>query len=133
MRTVHRHAGYRHHPRRTRQELFFEEPRKTELTRISLIFARTGKAAPNGKSYSMDRISDENYFYDRIIAKNDFYRLGIVTNHGDKFTISPYHIFWPVPTKAIQANVHGVVNQNKGYVGTERNEPPKDAVDQRKD
>ncbi|WP_341839951.1 RagB/SusD family nutrient uptake outer membrane protein [Chitinophaga caseinilytica] len=115
------------------RELFFEEPRKTELTRMSIIFARTGKAAPNGKTYTMDRLSDDNFFYDRVIAKNDFYRLGIVTNHGDKFTISPYHIFWPVPAKSIQANVHGVINQNKGYVGTERNEPAKDAVDTKAD
>ncbi|WP_126243914.1 RagB/SusD family nutrient uptake outer membrane protein [Chitinophaga rhizosphaerae] len=115
------------------RELFFEEPRKTELTRMSIIFARTGKAAPNGKTYTMDRLSDDNFFYDRVIAKNDFYRLGIVTNHGDKFTISPYHIFWPVPAKSIQANVHGVINQNKGYVGTERNEPAKDVVDTKAD
>ncbi len=112
------------------RELYFEEPRKTELTRMALIFARTGQPAYNGKSYTMDRFSDDNFFYDRIMERNSFYRLGIVTNHGDKYTISPYHVLWPVPARSIQANTTGVINQNKGYTGFERNEPAKDQVDQ---
>ncbi|MBL7700601.1 MAG: RagB/SusD family nutrient uptake outer membrane protein [Chitinophagaceae bacterium] len=106
------------------RELFFEEPRKTELTRISYIFAMTGKPAENGKTYSLAGFSDDNYFYDRIISKNVFYRDGIRTIHGDQYTISPYHVLWPVPTDAIQANANGIVNQNKGYTGYERNVPP---------
>ncbi|HWV29675.1 MAG TPA: RagB/SusD family nutrient uptake outer membrane protein, partial [Dyadobacter sp.] len=35
------------------RELYFEEPRKTELTRIAYIFAQTGKPAPNGKTYTL--------------------------------------------------------------------------------
>jgi hypothetical protein len=99
------------------RELFFEEGRKSELTRISILFAKTGKVAENGKTYTMDKISDDNYFYDRVIAKNNFYRNGIVTNHGDRYTISPFHIFWPIPTKAIQGNIEGRYKQNKGYTG----------------
>lgn len=110
------------------RELFYEEPRKTELTRIALIFARTGKPAYNGKSYQMDNFSDNNFFYDRIIEKNTFYRDGVVTNHGDKFTISPYHVFWPVPSRSLQANPNGVINQNKGYVGFEKNVPASDEI-----
>lgn len=110
------------------RELFFEEPRKTELTRIALIFARTGKAAYNGKTYQMDNFSDNNFFYDRIKEKNTFYRDGVVTNHGDKFTISPYHVFWPVPSRSLQANPNGVINQNKGYVGFEKNIPASDEI-----
>ena len=99
------------------RELFFEEPRKTELTRVSFLFAKTGKAAENGKTYSLEGISDDNYIYDRVMAKNNFYKLGIVTNHGDKYTISPYHILWPIPTPSIQANSNGIIKQNKGYTG----------------
>jgi hypothetical protein len=99
------------------RELFFEEPRKTELTRISYLFAKTGIPAENGKTYSLDNFSDDNYFYDRIIAKNVFYRDGVHTIHGDQYTISPYHVLWPVPTDAIQANPNGVISQNKGYAG----------------
>ena len=99
------------------RELFFEEPRKTELTRVSFLFAKTGKVAENGKTYTLDRISDDNYLYDRVMAKNNFYKLGIVTNHGDKYTMSPYHILWPIPTKSIQGNSNGIIKQNKGYTG----------------
>jgi hypothetical protein len=99
------------------RELFFEEPRKTELTRISYLFAKTGIAAENGKTYSLDNFSDDNYFYDRVIAKNVFYRDKLHTIHGDQYTISPYHVLWPVPTDAIQANPNGVIKQNKGYTG----------------
>lgn len=110
------------------RELFFEEPRKTELTRISFLFAKTGKVAENGKSYKLDNFPDDNYFYDRIIANNVFYRTGIVTNHGDKYTISPYHVLWPVPSSAIQANSSARLNQNKGYVGFAGNVPALDTI-----
>ena len=106
------------------RELFYEEPRKTELTRIAYIFAKTGKVAENGKTYSLNNFSDNNYFYDRIIAKNVFYRTGIRTIHNDQYTISPYHVLWPVPSNAIQANSNGIINQNKGYDGYEKNSPP---------
>lgn len=106
------------------RELFFEEPRKTELTRISYIFAQTGKAAENGKTYTMVNFSDNNYFYDRIKAKNNFYATGIRTIHNDQYTISPYHVLWPVPSDAIQSNSNGIINQNKGYVGYEGNAAP---------
>ncbi|RPE08461.1 RagB/SusD family nutrient uptake outer membrane protein [Chitinophaga lutea] len=110
------------------RELFFEEPRKTELTRIAYIFARTGKPAYNGKVYTLENFSDNNFFYDRVKEKNNFYREGIVTNHGDKYTMSPFHVLWPVPTRSIQANSYGVINQNKGYVGYEANRPPLDKI-----
>ena len=106
------------------RELYYEEPRKTELTRISYLFAMTGKAAENGKTYQLDNFSDNNYFYDRVKARNNFYNTGIRTIHNDQYTISPYHVLWPVPSNAIQANSNGVINQNKGYFGYEGNVPP---------
>jgi hypothetical protein len=108
------------------RELFYEEPRKTEMTRVSFLFAKTGKAAENGKTYTLDRISDDNYIYDRVMAKNNFYKLGILTNHADKYTMSAYHILWPVPTPSIQANSNGIIKQNKGYSGYD---PSQQALD----
>src|SRR5690606_9351011 len=64
------------------RELYYEEPRKTELTRIAYIFAMTGKVAENGKSYTLQAFSTDNYFYDRILAKSDFYNKGVTTNLG---------------------------------------------------
>lgn len=54
----------------------------------------------------------------------DFYNQGVFTNHGDKYTMSPYHVLWPIPAYAIRANTNGVINQNKGYTGYEGNVPP---------
>jgi hypothetical protein len=111
------------------RELYWEEPRKTELTRIAYIFAQTGKPAYNGKSYNVAGFSTSNFFYDRIMEKNDFYKNpAVVTNSGNHFTISPYHVLWPIPQGEIDLNINGHINQNKGYAGSESNIPPLDKV-----
>lgn len=108
------------------RELFYEEPRKTELTRIAYIFAKTGKPSYTGKTYSLENFSRDNFWYDRIMETTDFYNKGVKTISGNEFTMSPYHVLWPVPTKAITANPKGVINQNEGYPGAEKNVPPID-------
>jgi len=105
------------------RELYFEEPRKTELTRIAYIFAMTGKVAPNGKTYSLANFSENNYFFDRVIAKSDFYNKGVKTRHADEYLMSAYHVLWPVPQSAIAGNTGGIINQNKGYDGFQNNIP----------
>ncbi len=110
------------------RELFYEEPRKTELTRIAYIFASTGKPAYNGKTYNLASFSDNNFFYDRIIEKNDFYRNKVPTVLGVNFKISPYHVLWPVPAAAQRFNTGGRINQNKGYTGYENNVPALDKI-----
>jgi len=111
------------------RELFWEESRKTELTRIAFIFAQTGKAAYNGKTYSLATFSDNNFFYDRIMEKNDFYKNNVPTLQGVKYTISPYHVLWPIPASAQRFNTTGHINQNKGYIGYETNVPAKDKIE----
>ena len=110
------------------RELYYEEPRKTELTRIAYIFAITGKTAENGKSYTLETFSENNYFYDRVMAKSDFYNKGVKTNFGVTYTMSPYHVLWPVPISAINGNSLGHINQNKGYAGSESNIPPLEEI-----
>lgn len=111
------------------RELYWEEPRKTELTRIAYIFAQTGIPAYNGKSYNVANFSTNNFFYDRIMEKNDFYKNpNVVTNSGNHFTISPYHVLWPIPQSEIDLNVNGHINQSKGYSGAETNIPPLDKI-----
>ncbi|MET3113681.1 hypothetical protein AAKU52_001409 [Pedobacter sp. CG_S7] len=105
------------------RELYYEEPRKTELTRMAYIFAMTGKSAYNGKTYSQANFSDNNFFYDRIMEKNDFYKNHVPTVAGIIFRISPYHVLWPVPATAQRFNTDGHINQNKGYSGYETNVP----------
>lgn len=111
------------------RELYWEEPRKTELTRIAYIFAQTGIASYTGKTYNVASFSTNNFFYDRIMEKNDFYKNpAVVTNSGNHFTISPYHVLWPIPQHDIDINVNGHLNQNKGYSGSESNVAPLDHV-----
>jgi len=110
------------------RELYYEEPRKVELTRISYLFAQTGKTAYNGKTYNLQNFSTDNFFYDRIMEKNNFYNKGVVTNHGDRYTMSPYHVLWPIPQGAINSNVEGILNQNEGYDGFQNNVPPLTAI-----
>ncbi len=49
------------------RELYYEEPRKTELTRVAYIYAITGKQCYNGKTYAMANFSTNNFWYDRVI------------------------------------------------------------------
>jgi hypothetical protein len=114
------------------RELYIEEPRKTELTRIAYLFAKTGKPY-RGKSYTVANFSTDNFWYDRVMEKNSFYKNQTpVTNSagllGPKYRIAPYHVLWPIPIGTIQANVDGHINQNPGYPGSETNVPPLDQI-----
>ena len=102
------------------RELFIEEFRKGELTRISYTMALLNK---NG--YSMSTIATKNYYYDRMMAKNQFYRNKYFYN-TKQYHIEPYNIYWPVPESAIQDNTLYRINQNYGYVGFDKNVTPDD-------
>ena len=108
------------------RELFYEEPRKCELTRIAYIYAQTGKADDKGRTYSMDKFSQENFFYNRIMDVTDFYNKGVKNAYGLTYTIQPYHVLWPIAKTATSVNVQGHINQNYGYDGYEDNVAPLD-------
>lgn len=111
------------------RELYWEEPRKTELARMAYIFAQTGLPAYNGRTYNMANFSTNNFFYDRVMEKNDFYKNpAVTTNSGNHYTISPYHVLWPIPQREIDLNITGRINQNKGYAGAELNVAPLDKI-----
>lgn len=109
------------------RELYYEEGRKTELTRIAFLFAKTGKSY-NGKTYTLANFSTSNFMIDRILEKNVFYAQNFITNHQDMMKISPYHVLWPIPQSAIQGNTDGRINQNLGYSGAELNVAPLDKI-----
>lgn len=106
------------------RELYLEELRKVELTRMAITFATTGIQCYNGKTYSMSNISQDNFWYDRVNEKSDLYNKNVQTPYGNYFTCSPFHIFWPIPSSAINDNTGGIINQNEGYPGTSRNVAP---------
>jgi len=111
------------------RELFYEETRKCELTRIAFTYAQTGKSCYNGKTYGLSSFSESNFWYDRIMEKTEFFNKGVTTVSGDEFTMSPYHVLWPVPQPVIDANSLGKINQNKGYNGVENNVPPLEKIE----
>ena len=110
------------------RELYYEEKRKTELTRIAYIFAKTGKPCYNGKTYSMASFGTDNFWYDRVIEKNIFYRNNVKAPFYN-YRIAPYIVLWPVLSSAINANSLGHINQNFGYPGFESNITPWKWVD----
>lgn len=110
------------------RELYYEEPRKTELTRIAYILAETGKTAYNGKSYSTNNFHQDNFWYDRVIEKNVFYRDEVRAPFYN-YRVAPWIVLWPIPAAAINANTLGHLNQNLGYPGAESNIPPMMWVD----
>lgn len=115
---------------RTR-ELFGEEYRHDEMVRMAIIFAKTGRACYNGKTYSTGAdieksLSASSFYYDRMIEKNVFFRDEIpwANYPTTKYTIDPMHIFWPVYQDYIVGNVEAVLNQTTGYNGSENNIEP---------
>lgn len=119
------------------RELYYEENRKSELTRIAYTYAKTGKPCEvfGGRVYKLENFSGPgginsnikkegiNFWYDWVVAKSNFYNKG-VKHKWAEYKISVHHILWPVPANAINTNIKGVINQNIGYPGAEKNVAP---------
>lgn len=99
------------------RELFIEEHRKVELTRIAFLKAQLGQ-----DGYSLDNFSEKNWYYDRMMKKNNFFAEEYYYS-TNAFIMKPYHVLWPVPLTAITSNTQGRINQNIGYFGAEDNIP----------
>lgn len=112
------------------RELYYEELRHMELSRVSYIFALTGKTDEFGKTYTEETLSESNYWFERISKYNNFYNKGIKTRSGLEYKMEPHHMFWPIPQTSIDANREGRINQNKGYAGYEHNVPPFDNLEE---
>ncbi|WP_300596625.1 RagB/SusD family nutrient uptake outer membrane protein [Niabella sp.] len=119
------------------RELYYEENRHVELVRIAYTYAKTKKPCEifGGRVYSLENISGPggansnvkqmgiNFWYDRVASRSNFYNKG-VKHKWAEYKISVHHILWPIPSNAITVNVNGVINQNIGYPGAERNVKP---------
>jgi starch-binding outer membrane protein, SusD/RagB family len=110
------------------RELYYEEPRKTEITRIAYIYANTGKLCYNGKTYNLANFATANFWYDRVIEKNKFYKDQVKAPFYN-YRIANWIVLWPIPATAISANSLGHINQNLGYPGAETNIAPLKWVD----
>lgn len=119
------------------RELYYEENRHVELVRIAYTYAKTEKPCEifGGRIYRLDELSGPggtnsnvkqegfNFWYDRVNARSNFYNKG-VKHKWAEYKISVHHMLWPIPANAISTNIKGVINQNIGYPGAERNAPP---------
>ncbi len=114
------------------RELFGEEYRHDELVRISVIFAKTGKVDYLGNTYPdpgnniETSLSSNSFYYNRVMDKNTFFRDEVpwATFPTTKYTMDPFHIFWPVFQEYIVGNVGATLNQTTGYLGSENNIEP---------
>lgn len=101
------------------KELYTEEPRHSEMVRVSFIYAKLGTGG-----YSESNISQKNWYHDRVMAFNPFYHPPKYRFWDATATMNPNHMLWPIPQSVITANTLGVINQNVGYDGDELNVPP---------
>ncbi len=104
------------------RELFAEEPRHSELVRVSYIMAKSGLGG-----YSLNTFSTKNFYFDRVMKYNNTYEKKIQLL-GNTANMSPFHALWPIPSLVITANTQAVINQNVGYNGAEKNIAPLTAI-----
>lgn len=110
------------------RELWFEEWRNVELTRISMCLANTGLPDRWGNTYgsNWDKQSgtDRNggsYWYQRLMHCS-LYNCGYTMKSGNanalNYTMDKRNVFWPIPyAAAVEANAKGDLRQNFGYDG----------------
>ena len=107
------------------RELYMEEWRQPELTRISWCLARSGQPDEWGNTYSLDNwdkqsgtdLSGGSYWYQRCLHYNIFNRGPILSKTTLNYTVDKRNLFWPVPNSVITANIGGQLRQNYGYDG----------------
>lgn len=110
------------------RELFLEEFRKVELTRISYDLALSGVPDEWGNVYDVNTWdkqegTDKNngsYWYQRIVHYSLYNNVGDGISSGVatlKYTMDKCNVFWPIPNSAITANNKGQLWQNYGYDG----------------
>lgn len=106
------------------RELFAEEPRHSEMVRVSYIAATVGMFG-----YNMSDFSQNNWYYDRVMKYNNLYHPPRLQHYGNTAWIDPHNVLWPIPQSVITANTQGTINQNIGYDGAENNVPPLDIIE----
>ncbi|MBB4035608.1 hypothetical protein GGR21_001501 [Dysgonomonas hofstadii] len=111
------------------RELYWEEWRNVELTRVSLCLARSGKPDEWGNTYSLDNFDKQegtdpnggSYWYQRV-TKYGMYNKGPISitatgNNNPNYTMDKKNIYWPIFDASITANSKGKLAQNYGYDG----------------
>lgn len=104
------------------RELYMEEWRFTELSRISYCLAISGKTDNEGNTYDKNKLYEKSFWFHRISKYNNYYNKNTGANiRGRKYTMGKHNINWPIPQSAIDANRLGKLSQNYGYDGYDPN------------
>lgn len=109
------------------RELYLEEWRHMELSRVSYCLALSGRPDEWGNIYDVntyDKFSgtDPNggsYWYKRVIRYGGIYNTGGINSNNRtlNYKMDKCNLYWPIPNSAITANNKGELSQNYGYNG----------------
>lgn len=111
------------------RELYLEEWRNVELTRVSYDLALSGKPDEWGNTYDVNtwdkqegtELTGGSYWYQRCVNYSYYNRpwgQGIKSGKATlNYTMNKNNVFWPIPDGAITANRYGKLAQNYGYSG----------------
>lgn len=108
------------------RELYMEEWRYVELSRVSLCLALSGKPDEWGNIYSKDTYDKQDgtdaqggsYWYQRIMHYNGFYNQNPALQIKNRsYSIDKHNLYIPIPQSAIDANRLAPLRQNYGYTG----------------
>lgn len=117
------------------RELYWEEWRNVELTRVSLCLARSGKPDEWGNTYNLETFDKQSgtdpvggsYWYQRI-NRLTMYNKGPIEitstgNNNPNYTMDKRNLYWPIFEAPMTANYKGELAQNYGYDGYDQNTP----------
>lgn len=111
------------------RELYWEEWRNVELTRVSLCLARSGQPDEWGNVYALETFDKQrgtdpsggSYWYQRIVNYSMYNKgpiqINATGNSVVNYTMDKRNVYWPIPHAAITANNKGILAQNFGYDG----------------
>ncbi len=118
------------------RELYFEEWRNMELTRVSYCLALSGKPDEWGNTYNaatwdkhegteIGENTPSSYWYKRVTLCGKIYNHGTIrsANKDINYRMDKRNVYWPVPNSAITANKRGQLAQNFGYSGYDASIP----------
>jgi len=116
------------------RELYLEEFRYVELSRVSCSLALSGKPDEWGNTYdyatydkqSGTDLEGGSYWYQRVVRYNGYYNSGISYNANGRvfnYVVGKHNLYWPVPNNAITQNSQGQLSQNFGYDGYDDSTP----------
>lgn len=114
------------------RELYMEEFRKAELTRVSMILAKTGIPDEWGNVYDINTWDKQNgtdrtggsYWYQRLMHYSFYNDPRIPFKSGGKeitYKMDKHNLYWPIIRSVINANSGAQLWQNYGYDGYDPN------------